>query len=264
MLLKTKLSLGLGFLFLIILSLSLFCSYYVGKSYRDAENILKNNYDSMVYSRNMLAAIDDMEIAINTVLFRPGGAGPMSDYSRQRFDQGKTAFEKNLGDENGNITEIQEKEFALQLNSEFESFIKLSHQIITGTGTGQTAIYDFTVACGKMKHSVNAIYDLNLQAVVRKSQLAKKDTSRFRDSMALIGALSILLALVYFWYFPFYISNTYSYLSHKMKRLLAKLGVKYEEKTNDEALNILHAIDLLENKFAAQNNEAGGTGPRAG
>ena len=58
MLLKTKLSLGLGFLFLIILVLAACCAYYVSRSSQEAENILKNNYDSIVYARNMLAALD--------------------------------------------------------------------------------------------------------------------------------------------------------------------------------------------------------------
>ena len=48
MVLKTKLSIGLGFLFAIIFALAFFCSYYVGKLSEDAENILRNNYDSIV------------------------------------------------------------------------------------------------------------------------------------------------------------------------------------------------------------------------
>jgi len=48
MTLKTKLSLGLGFLFLIIFILVGFCSYYVGKLGQESDNILKDNYNSIV------------------------------------------------------------------------------------------------------------------------------------------------------------------------------------------------------------------------
>jgi len=59
MTLKTKISGGLGFLFLIILTLAVFCSYYVEKLGQESDNILKDNYYSIVYSKNMLSALDD-------------------------------------------------------------------------------------------------------------------------------------------------------------------------------------------------------------
>jgi hypothetical protein len=252
MILKTKLSLGLGFLFMIILSLAVFCTYYVAQSSRDAENILKNNYDSIVYSRNMLSALDDMTTANNNTLSRAARTGALHDYSRHLFEKGKTAFEKNLKDENNNITEIQEREYAQQLNSELEIYLRLCAQAWNGNGGSGSLAGDLTAAGDKLKHTVNSIYDLNLQAVVRKSQVAKKDTAHFMTAMALIATFCLLLALVYFLYFPFYISHTYSYLSTKMNELLDHLGIKHGMRTNDEALNILHAIDLLENTLVAK------------
>jgi len=248
---KTKLSLGLGFLFLIILFLAAFCSYYVARSSQDAENILKNNYDSIVYSRNMLSALDDMSTASNNVIHRAVKAKSSNDYSRQLFEKGKTAFENNLKNENNNITEIQEKEYVQQLNSEWETYLKLCDQLWNGNGSAELLAGGLATANENLKHSINSIYDLNLQAVVRKSQVAKKDTAHFMTAMALIATFCLLLALVYFLYFPFYISQTYSYLSVKMKELLDHLEIKYSVKSNDEALNILYAIDLLENTLVA-------------
>jgi NtrC-family two-component system sensor histidine kinase KinB len=245
MLLKTKLSLGLGFLFLIILTLAACCAYYVGQSSREAENILKNNYDSIVYARDMLAALDEISAM----------AGGASEYQRHRYDQGVAAFDQNLKKENGNITEVQEQELVGQLNGEYAVLAKLGRQL-PGAGRDGKAAGDFLAASGKVKQLVNGIFDLNLQAVVRKSQLAKRDSMRFQRWMAMIGTFCFLLALVYFWYFPFYISNTYNYLSQRLWKLLPKFGIHAEVKTNDEAFQILHAIDLLENSPAAKQGEA--------
>jgi hypothetical protein len=96
-----------------------------------------------------------------------------------------------------------------------------------------------------------------MQAVVRKSQLTKQDATHFITSMAIIGSLCLLLAFGYFWYFPFYISTTFSYLSSRMRDLLKKLGVESEIKTKDEALVILQAINLLENKFGVKSEDNG-------
>jgi hypothetical protein len=75
--------------------------------------------------------------------------------------------------------------------------------------------------------------------------------------MAIIGSLCLLLAFVYFWYFPFYISTTFSYLSNRMRDLLKKLGFESEIKTKDEALVILQAINLLENRFGVKREDKG-------
>ena len=90
MLLKTKLSLGLGFLFIIIFTLAGFCSYYVGKSAQEADNILKDNYNSIVYSKNMISAVDDMINSVSSTVFNPAGKGTGSNYTLIFLNQVKT------------------------------------------------------------------------------------------------------------------------------------------------------------------------------
>jgi len=58
---KNKALMGLGFLFLIIFALAAFCSNHVGKLAQETDNILKDNYNSLVYSRNMISALEDMK-----------------------------------------------------------------------------------------------------------------------------------------------------------------------------------------------------------
>jgi NtrC-family two-component system sensor histidine kinase KinB len=253
MVLKTKLSLGLGFLFLIIFALAGFCSYYVGKSAQEADNILKDNYNSIVYSKDMISALDDMINSISSTIFNPVGTGPRSNYYLQLFESGRKVFEANLKAENNNITEIHEKEYVERLNHDYETYLKLCLQM-KNPMTGRSLYFsDFLPACEKLKQSINGIYDLNMQAVVRKSQLAKKDADNFKATMAAIATICFLLALGYFWYFPFYISNTFSYLANRMKNLLNNIGVAFDTKTTDEAFVILQAINLLENKFGVKN-----------
>jgi NtrC-family two-component system sensor histidine kinase KinB len=127
--------------------------------------------------------------------------------------------------------------------------LKLSLQIKSGSVKNSVFFNDFLPACEKLKESINAIHDINMQAVVRKSQLAKHDSASFINSMAIIGSICLVLALAYFWYFPVYISTTLSYLSGRMRNLLKNSGVVFDIKTNDEAYIILHAINLLENKL---------------
>jgi len=255
MILKTKLSLGLGFLFLIVFTLAGFCSYYVGRLGLDSDNILKDNYNSIVYSRNMLSALDDMKTSISSLMYNTSHAGRISDYYLKFFESGKDVFETNLKAENNNITEIHEKEYVERLNHDYETFLKLCIQVKSGLGGSSVYFSDFLPACEKMKQSINNIYDVNMQAVVRKNQLAKHDSANFLTSMAIIGSFCILLALGYFWYFPVYISTTLSYLSERMGNLLKNSGIAFDINTNDEAYIILQAINLLENKLDVKKGD---------
>ncbi len=252
MVLKTKLSLGLGFLFLIIFTLVFFCSFYVGKLGRESENILRDNYNSIVYSKNMLFGLDDMKTSISSTLQDASRAGAMSDYDLRLFESGENLFEANLKAENMNITEIHEKEYVEALNRDYERYLKLCLQMKGGLGGGSLYVNDFLPASERLRQSINAIYDLNMQAVVRKSQSVRHDSSRFSRSMAVIGILCMMLAFAYFWYFPVYISTTLSYLSDRMRNLLKNSGLALDIKTNDEAYIIMQGINLLENKLGIE------------
>ncbi|MGZ5487711.1 MAG: hypothetical protein ACXWF4_04195, partial [Candidatus Aminicenantales bacterium] len=125
----------------------------------------------------------------------------------------------------------------------------LCRRIIEGQGGRALYFSEYQPAFEKLTRAINDINDLNMQAVERRSQIAKDDSVRFIRLMAIIGAFCLILAFGYFWYFPFYISSTIAYLSERMKSLLERSDIVLDIKTNDEAFVILQGINLLENKL---------------
>ncbi|MGA9111276.1 MAG: sensor histidine kinase [Smithella sp.] len=248
MALKTKLSWGLGFLFLIIFTLVGFCSYYVGMLSQESENILKDNYNSIVYANNMLSGLDDIKASIISIIYNTNNSMKMSNYNLKLFESGKDLFESNLKKESNNITEIHEKEYVEKLDQDYATYLNLCLQM-KSRSTNKLIFKDFMAVSEKIKQLVNNIYDVNMQAVVRKTDLTKHDSARFKNAMVIIGSLGIILALGYIWYFPVYISTTISYLSDRMKKLAKENGITLDIKTNDEAHIILQSINLLENKL---------------
>jgi len=97
--------------------------------------------------------------------------------------------------------------------------------------------------------SINDINSENMQAVVNKNQIAKTDAGSIITYMSVISVFCIILAFFYFWYFPFYVSNSISYLSNKIKELLNKAGIDAKFKTDDESYVILQSINLIETKL---------------
>jgi len=249
MTLKKKLSLGLGFLFLIIFALAIACSYYIGELSRDAENILKDNYKSLVYSKNMIAALEDTRTAISSIIFNPAEDQKTSDYYRKLFETGRAEFEDNLRAENSNITEIHESEYVAAINQDDVLYANLCLRIIKGEGSRALYFNEYQPAFEKLMHAITNINDLNMQAVERKSQMAKADSARIIRLMAIIAVFCLILAFGYFWYFPFYISTSIAYLAERMTSLLKKSGIALDIKTSDEAFVILQGINLLENRL---------------
>jgi hypothetical protein len=253
--LKTKLSLGLGFLFAIIFAIAFFCAYYVEKLSNNAQTILRDNYDSLVYSRNMITALDDMRTAIDSGIFNPPGDKKIAQYYLQLFESGKAEFEKNLKAEKNNITEIHEKEYVDTLSSAYAIYLNLCDQVKKGSGSNSTYFSEILPCYEKLKQSINNIYDINMQAVVRKSEATKQLAANVIIYVSTIATLCIMLAFGYFWYFPLYISTIMSDLSSRMTKLLAKTGIASDIKTNDEAYVILQSITLLEKKLGVEDTQ---------
>src|SRR6218665_2924103 len=95
---KTKLNLGVGLLFLMIIILSLVSGYSVFLIKADTENILKANYNTLEYSRNMILSLDEIK------------ANPDSKIH---------VFKEYLEKQTQNITEPGEKEATENLEKSF-------------------------------------------------------------------------------------------------------------------------------------------------
>jgi hypothetical protein len=249
--LRSKLTIGLGFLFIIIFGLAFYSSYQIQKLSKDANNILKDNYDSLVYCKNMLLALDDMNASISNNIFG-SNINRSADYYQHLFESSRRSFDSNLDAEKNNITEIHESEYVGELGDNYKLYLGLCLRISEKGGSSSQYFNDFLPIYSNVRQAIININDLNMQAVERKSLLTRHNASSMTISIAAVGTLCILLAFFYFWYFPFYVSNTISYLAKKMEELLQNTGIKFQAKTKDEAFVLLQSINLLENKFAKE------------
>ena len=66
-----------------------------------------------------------------------------------------------------------------KLNQDYATYLNLCLQM-KSRSIKKLMFNDFMAASEKMKQSVNNIYDVNMQAVVRKTDLTKHDSARFK------------------------------------------------------------------------------------
>ncbi len=133
--LKSKLRLALFFLFLIILLFGVSGIFFTKKLSSDADKILKNNYETLVYDNNMLKNIDALSTDKNAA----------------------ADFADNLSKQEKNITEPGEREATDALRKAFDGL--------------KTKTND-SVNLVQIRHSIEIINGLNQNAILRKSERA--------------------------------------------------------------------------------------------
>ncbi len=129
--LKTKLSLSLVFLFIVILLFGILGIVNINILSREFNQVLKSNHESIVYSNNMLKALDNVKTQKDAI----------------------SIFEENLVKQEANITEIGEKEVTQELRKNFNE-LKLDPSDSTNYP--------------EIRASLSQILDLNEMAVLRK------------------------------------------------------------------------------------------------
>ena len=177
---KTKILLGLGFLFSVILLLGGLGAYYLDQLSTDAVVILRDNYHSLEYVRDMRQAMGDK-------------AQKVEDYPK---------FQQNLRLQEKNVTEVGEAEPTNNLRAEFER-----HQ------------RDTSLSVTEINRLLNQIRDVNMQAIVRKNGEAEATANRVKNYMILIATICALVAFSFIVNFPGYIANPIRELTGSIKQI---------------------------------------------
>lgn len=190
---KTKLTLGVGLLFILIILLSLVGARYINALKNDTENILVANYKSLEYSRNMLVSLE-----INT-------------------NKAVQKFEMNLHKQEQNITEIGEKEATNEIRENFEKYKKNKLD---------------SLVVGEIRTHVFKLMDLNMQAIQRKSIVAKSTANKAVFWIAITGSICFLIAFTLLINLPSNIANPIRELTASIKKIADK---KYSERVRFES-----------------------------
>ena len=190
---KTKLNLGVGLLFIMIIILSLVSAYYIFSIKKDTQNILKANYNTLEYSRNMLLALEDINSDENKAI---------------------AVFETNLKLQIANVTEDGEDVATSNLQ---KSFIELEKNRSNEKLKNQ------------IRQDIFQIMKLNMIAIKQKSDVAKKTAETANFSIAIFGTLSFLIAFNLLVNLPNNIANPIKELTASIKEIANK---NYTERVN--------------------------------
>ncbi|MEZ7505471.1 ATP-binding protein [Flavobacterium sp. Arc2] len=216
---KTKLNLSVGLLFSLIILLSVVSVYYINSIKQDTQNILKANYDSLEYSRNMLMAMEDIG---------------------ENNTDATVVFGQNLELQLRNITEKNEANMTNKLKIAFQSLKE---------GNGSVG------AKAEMHDVILQIMHLNTDAIKLKSDIAQKTAETANFYIMILGTLCFLIAFNLLVNLPNNIANPIKELTTSIQEIANK---NYSERVHflqhNEYGDLARSFNVMAEKLQEYNN----------
>jgi nitrogen fixation/metabolism regulation signal transduction histidine kinase len=201
---KTKLALAILFLFVEFLIVSLFSLYFIFKISQQNNLITKDNNLSIGYSENMLQSMDKINDFNSSSIFNPHFVPDEKGLSLFLNN-----FEKNLVNEENNITETGEKELARSVRENFEKFKSLISDSVRKSIKDKSGYYyaNLLPTVNEIKFALFAISDINMNAIIRKNMKANDTARHSYIVLSIIASISILVFFTFIFGFPKYIAD---------------------------------------------------------
>lgn len=242
---KTKFVLGMIFLFVIILVLSVFSTYYINTLSKKTSAILKENYISVAYARDMSEGLMNIgqEIA-NCFLLRRNAD---SAY----IDKELSLIYNSLNLEKNNITEPGEGKLVADIESNINIyrdsvrlFIKHPHAVSKALSLEEKS--------GIIFGQLTQLSRLNGTAIEVKTDDAKISSKTALTQMTILGTLSFLIALSFIYSFASYFNDRFFQLYNGIKEIVSS---NYNQRLFFEGKDEFYEISLVFNEMAARLNE---------
>ncbi|MDX2047018.1 MAG: ATP-binding protein [Chitinophagaceae bacterium] len=185
--LKSKIALGGIFLFSLLLAVGAVSFIYFNKLITESREIVKDNYESIDYARNMLTGLEKI----------------FTDSA-----EGLKLFEQYLVLQKENITEAGEDKITAALSLYFDE--------LKSPGGNKEQILS------SIRADLNNIMLLNLQAIQRKNNATQESAEKAKMIITILVTVCLLIGFTFIFNFPGFIANPVSKLTEGIKEIAAK------------------------------------------
>lgn len=213
---KTKLILSFGLLLGLVIGLGMVGMSHIYSLKSDTKNILKDNYRSLEYAKNMLYALD--ELNSNALI----------------------TFDNNLKKQEQNITETGESNLTKSLRGKFEDL---------KSNQSNNALKP------EIRNELLKIITLNMNAIEHKSESAQLSADKAFVWISIVSLLCFLIAFALFFNLPSDIANPIKELTDSIKQISEKKYSKriiVDEK--NEFGELAHSFNVMAEKLEEYNN----------
>jgi signal transduction histidine kinase len=207
--LKTKVALGGVFLFALLILVGAVSFYYFNRLSDESKAIVKANYETLNYSREMLNESD----------------------SFSKKTGGLETFEKKLQLQENNITEPGEKEITASLRNNFN--------VLKDKGGNDSLL-------SLIRSNISHIMQINLHAIDKKNQAAQKSAERAKTIITIILTVCILIGFTFIFNFPSLVASPIAKLTEAIKAIANKnYGERIHMDREDEFGDLANAFNTM-------------------
>lgn len=206
---------GLGFQFLVIGVLWAVSSAYIYTLSNYSHAMFKDNYKSIVSAKHMSVALDEMKDLQTSYLFSDMGVNIDSSYANQVRN-----FEKNLKDEETNITEAGEQEITTQLRSSFEEYKDIFSNVRVGNPNRKEIFFVRLLPTYRdVKKNITSVSEINMDAIIRKNARLEETSHQAYLFISIIGTLCFILSFTLLLNLPKNIADPVRELTRRIQEI---------------------------------------------
>ena len=188
---KTKLRLGFGFLFVVVIFFGAISLFYMNKISMSSKVILKDNYETLNYTSNMRAVLDEHQLPLSATA--------------------KKDFENDLELEGKNVTEKGEAEAVAALRKAYGNI-----------NNPASSLSDMQAAVTKLRSELRHIDKLNMDAIVRKNDAAQKAIEKAAMYVIFAASICFLILFSFIVNFPGFVANPLREFSEAIREISRK------------------------------------------
>ena len=221
---KTKLRLGFGFLFVVVLFFGATALFYIRDISENSKVILKNNYESLSFAREMRTVLDENDL-------------PFSASAASKFDG-------YLKSQEHNITEPGEVQPTKELRKAFDEL-----KTTAANGTEQQQL------SRNIRHKLREIERLNMEAIVRKDDHARTAVTDATFILGLVGSFTFVILFSFSVNFPGFIANPLRALLEGIREIgQGNYNKRLHFEQNDEFAELANAFNQMASKLNEWEN----------
>jgi NtrC-family two-component system sensor histidine kinase KinB len=193
--LRNKLWLGFGSLSAILAAVGVLSIVFLARYTHTLERVLRDNYDSAVYSDGMKQSLDELDFRAQRMIWEEPAALRMDPAAPQ------ARFERFLREQLGNCNLPGELETTQRVADEWKEY-RARYAAFDAVAAGQRAgLYrrDLLPRFKELKQDAQRIADMNVSSMVSADGRARRTLIHVRNALLILVVAGIVLAALVLW-----------------------------------------------------------------
>ncbi|MGD0754125.1 MAG: hypothetical protein ABR927_03610 [Bacteroidales bacterium] len=237
---RTRFTLGMIFLFLIILVLSVFSGYYMNKLSNKTSAILKENYLSVVYAREMSEGIMNINQELTTSFLMKRNPDSL------RIMKELNSINISLSAEKNNITEPGEDKLVASIETGFVEYRDAAMHYAKYPKSENEMLY-LQNKSGDLYQQLLLLSQMNGKALEVKTDDAKASSKNALTKMTFLATLCFLIGMSFAFSFASYFNRRFFQLYYGIKEIVSS---NFDERLFFDGKDEFYEISLVINEMA--------------